>query len=83
MLQGALIVGITMRARRVGSKSNAVHVCGDRCVMPTTKPGKVYPVFAWEALFVFVYEGRGGSQDSVWGERVDSATGVDCVYVCA
>ena len=25
--------------------------------MPTMEPGKVYPVLAWEALFVFVYDG--------------------------
>ena len=82
MLHRAL-VGITVRARRIGSKSYAVCVCGDGGVVPTTKPGKMYPVFAWEVLFVCVYEGRGGSQDRVWGERVDCTTRVDCVYVGA
>ena len=51
--------GITVRARRIGSKSYAVCVCGNGSVVPTTKPSKVYPVFAWEVLFACGYEGRG------------------------
>ena len=60
MLHSALCI-IAMRARRVGSKSYTVCVCGDGSVVATTKPGQVDPVFAWEVLFVCVYEGWGGS----------------------
>ena len=70
-----------MRARRVWSKSYAMCVCEDGCVVPTTKPGEVHPVFAWEVLFVCAYKGWGGSQDRVRGEIVDGALCKDCVYV--
>ena len=62
MLHCALGI-IAVRARRGGSKSYTVHVCGDGCVMPTTKPGQVDPVFAWEVLFACVYEGLEGAEE--------------------
>ena len=83
MLQSALSTSVAVRARWVWSKSYAVCVCGDGCVMPTTKPGKVYPVFAWEVLFVCVCDWGGCSQDSVGGERNYGTVIENCVYVCA
>ena len=59
--------GITVRARRIGSKSYAVFVCGDGSVVPTTKPSKVYTAFAWEVLFVCGYEGRGAPRMELGG----------------
>lgn len=53
-----------------------MHVFGDSSVMPTTKPGQVDPVLAWEVLFAFsVFEG-GGVPSRVLGVYFSTNCGV-------
>ena len=57
---------VTARAIGVRSTFYSVHVGGDGCVVPTTKSGKMDPIFACEVLFALCVYGRGdGPQECV------------------